>query len=68
MAITVPFVSIDAITAKNARKNLQIIAQELQKELHLQSPLRAPSVVNTEKGPTWRNLVIPKAPVTIDIA
>ena len=56
MAMNSPFVIIDDITAINARKNL-----------HLQIPLRAPSLVQTEKGPTWRNLVIPKDPVRIDM-
>ena len=50
----IPFVTIDVITAINARRNL-----------HLQIPFRAPSLVKTEKGPTWRNLVIPTDPVII---
>ena len=56
-AINSPLVTIDVITAINARKNL-----------YLQIPFRAPSLVKTEKGPTWRNFVIPKAPVIIDMA
>ena len=40
-AMNTPFVTIDVVTAKNARKNL-----------HLQTPLRAPSLVNNAKGPT----------------
>ena len=56
-AINPPFVAIDVITAKNARENL-----------HLQTPFRTPSLVKTEKGPTWRNLVIPKDPLMILIA
>ena len=55
--INSPFVTIDIITAKNARKNL-----------HLEIPFRAPSLCNTEKGPPWRNFVIPKDPVMIDMA
>ena len=53
----VNFVTIDAITAINASKNL-----------HLQIPLRVPLLVKIENGPTWRNFVIPMAPVITDIA
>ena len=50
------FTMIDENTVKYAKMNL-----------HLHIPPNDPSVVNTEKGPTCRNFVIPKDPVMIEI-
>ena len=54
--MNIPFVNIDVSTAKNAKINFGV-----------HKPLIGPSVLRMEKGPTWRNLVIPIAPVKMEI-
>ena len=54
-AIRIPLEMMEVITAKNIKTNL-----------HLQSPPSIPSVVNTENGPTCKNLAIPNEAVRIE--
>ena len=50
------FVIIDVNTDKNANTNL-----------NLHNPPSGPSVDSTAQGPFWRKLVIPRAPLIIEV-
>ena len=57
IAIDTPLVTIEDPTANKANTNL-----------HRRRPLSGPFSLSTENGPTWRNFVIPKEPVMMEMA
>ena len=64
----VPYINVKPIAASiNPLKTNDVItAININTNLHLKIPPSVPSVLNTEYGPTCKNLVIPMDPVKIE--